>query len=80
MTDTDIVKEYFNLAEQGAPFDDPRLALMRERMTDADAMEVMARLRRSAEAVSKEAAALEAFGRAKFGAEVIPLRPGPRRN
>ena len=51
-------------------------------MTDADLLRVKTLLRHAAEDARKEAAALEAYGRAKFGpaAEVIPLRPGLRRN
>jgi len=63
----DIVDEYCELAEQGAPFDDERLARLRERMTDADLMQVEMRLKAAAEADFKEAAALRAYGRMKFG-------------
>ncbi len=65
MSDTDIVNEYFALADQGADFDDPRLELMRERMTDAQLDAVMDMLDASAEANAKEAAALEARKRGK---------------
>jgi hypothetical protein len=61
----DIVDEYCELAEQGAPFDDERLARLRERMTDADLMQVEMRLKAAAD--FKEAAALRAYGRMKFG-------------
>lgn len=40
----DIVSEYCELAEQGVLFEDVRLARLRERMTDADVIQVKARL------------------------------------
>lgn len=44
---SDMVSKYFDLAKQGAAFDDVRLARMRERMTDADLERVMASRRSS---------------------------------
>ena len=62
----DIVREYCAIAEQGAPFDDPRLAALRDRMTEADIVEVDEWLRASAESDFKEARALETYRHIKF--------------
>jgi hypothetical protein len=73
------VNEYFALVDQGAPFNDPKLAWMRERMTDDERMRIMAMLRASGEAELEEAAALRAYGRRKFGPhEVVEFPSGKR--
>ena len=66
---SDIVSEYCAIAEEGAAFDDVRLARLRERMTDADIIKVENWLRAAAETDFKEARALEVYGRIKFEGE-----------
>jgi hypothetical protein len=71
---SDIVSEYCELAEQGAAFNDARLARLREQMTEADIFGIKARLRAAAEADFKEANALRAWHRSR---KVVPLRSPP---
>jgi hypothetical protein len=76
---TDIINEYFALADQGVDFHDARLAALRERMTDDEIERVMDMLDAAAEAEKQEAAALKANGRKKFGPhEVVPFPNGKR--
>jgi hypothetical protein len=64
---TDLVDDYCAIAAEGADFADPRLAALRERMTDADVLRVQERLKAEAEDDLKEADELAEYGRRKFG-------------
>ncbi len=63
----DTVTEYYALADQGVAFEDPRLARLREQMTDAELMRVLTMLKNAAAAARKEEARLRARLRARLG-------------
>lgn len=63
----ELVAEYFAIAKRGAPFNDARLARLRQDMTEADLMEVSAKLTAAAKAEFEEADELRTYKRQKFG-------------
>ena len=63
-TMNDIVREYCAIAEEGAAFDDVRLAALREQMTEADLIQVK---HCRYELRFNEIDALEAYGCERFG-------------
>jgi hypothetical protein len=61
--ETDLVERYLELVDMGADFDDPRLAELRQRMTESEWRQIVFRLREEAEAAERKRLALEAQGR-----------------
>ena len=57
---TPLIEQYCDLADAGADFADPRLAMLRLRMSSSEVEYVVNRLRAEGEAAMKEADALRA--------------------
>jgi len=62
-TTTTLIDQYCRIADEGAEFGDPRLEMLRERMSRAEVAQVVDRLRAEGEALHKEADELRAEAR-----------------
>jgi hypothetical protein len=66
MNTVSLVDQYYALAAKGADFSDPRLVALREQMTGADLVRVMARLKDASAAADKEAEEMGEYIERKF--------------